>query len=62
MKEVSLLVYPKQVYELLGISQAKFSEIRKLPGFPKPVRPAMKRTMYVRAQIEAWVKSLEIES
>ena len=61
MKEEALLLYPKQVQKLLGIGTTKFYELNKLPDFPKPRNPLGKRPMYLREEIEHWIKSLEIE-
>lgn len=61
MSIVSLLVYPHEARALLGVSETKFRELVKLPDFPKPRRPGMKRPMYVRKEIEDWVKGLAIE-
>lgn len=57
-KDSSLLLYPKQAQELLGVKATKFYELLQTPGFPKPKSPVGKRPMFVREELENWVKSL----
>jgi len=58
MKFESLLVYPKQAQELLGIGPTKFHELTKQPGFPKSKIPNGKRRMFLRSELEEWAKSI----
>jgi predicted DNA-binding transcriptional regulator AlpA len=53
-----LLVYPKEAQKLLGVGPTKFYELRKLPDFPKEKNPLGKRPMYVKEEIEKWVKTM----
>ena len=59
MKEDSLLLYPKQAQKLLGIGKTKFYELVKSTTFPKAKSPLGKRPMYLREELENWVKSLD---
>jgi predicted DNA-binding transcriptional regulator AlpA len=59
MRNESLLVYPKEAQKLLGIGPTKFYELNKLPDFPQPRNPLGKRPMYLRSQLEDWVKNLK---
>lgn len=57
MKEKPLLLYPSQAKKFLGVGATKFYELVKLPSFPKARFPN-KRAMYVREELEDWVKNL----
>ncbi|KTD02659.1 helix-turn-helix transcriptional regulator [Legionella feeleii] len=59
MKQESLLLYPKQAQKFLGIGATKFYELVKLSNFPKAKTPLGKRPMYLREELEKWVKNLE---
>ena len=59
-QQKSLLVYAHEAAEVLGVSRAQFYEFAKHLTFPKARRPG-KRVMYVREELEKWVKELEIE-
>lgn len=59
MKSNPLLLHPKQAQELLGIKATKFYELLRLPGFPKPRTPLGKRPMFLREELENWVKNLD---
>jgi predicted DNA-binding transcriptional regulator AlpA len=54
----SILLYPKQAQEILGVGSTKFYELNKLPDFPKTRNPLGKRPMYLRKEIEAWAAGL----
>ncbi|HAU1192559.1 TPA: helix-turn-helix transcriptional regulator [Legionella pneumophila] len=59
MKDLSLLVYPKQAQEIIGVKPTKFYELNKLPGFPKPrITSLGKRPMYVRKELVEWISNL----
>ena len=59
MNSKSLLVYTKQAQQMLGVGPTKFYELNKLPDFPKARNPSGgKRPMYLRAELEYWVKNL----
>ena len=58
MKQEPLLLYPNQAKRFLGIGTTKFYELVKLETFPKPRFPS-KRAMYLREELEHWVKNLE---
>lgn len=58
MKEEPLLLYPNQAQKFLGIGSTKFYELVKLETFPKPRFPS-KRAMYLREELENWVKNLD---
>lgn len=59
MKHNSLLVYPKEAQEILGVGPTKFYELIKLPHFPKTRSLTEgKRAVYLRTELEAWVRSL----
>ncbi len=59
MKHDAMLLYPKQAESLLGVGTTKFYELAKLENFPKPKFPTGKRPMYLRSELEAWVKNLD---
>lgn len=59
MKDLPLLLYPKQAQKFLGIGTTKFYELVKLPDFPKTRSPNGKRSMYLRDELENWVKNLD---
>lgn len=59
MKLEPLLVYPKQAKEIIGVGTTKFYELIKLPTFPKAKSPLGKRPMYLREDLENWVKNLD---
>lgn len=59
MKQESLLLYPKQAQEFLGVGTTKFYELIKSPTFPKSKNPLGKRPMYLREELEHWVKNLD---
>lgn len=54
----SILMHQSEVMRYIGVSESKFRQIKELEGFPKAVRPGMKRNMYFREEIEKWVKEL----
>ncbi len=55
----SLLVYPKEAAQLLGVKRTQFFELAKLPGFPKAKYFTPKSNpMYSRKELEQWVDSL----
>jgi len=55
----TLLIYKKDVQELLGIGATKFYELVKLPDFPKPrTCEAFKMPVYLRSEIIQWAESL----
>lgn len=58
MNELPLLLYPHQVQKLLGIGSTKFYELVKLSNFPKPRDLIGKRSIYLRIEIEDWVRNL----
>ncbi|BCA93800.1 hypothetical protein TUM19329_01610 [Legionella antarctica] len=59
MKDLpSLLLYPNEARNLLGVRTTKFYELVKLPDFPKPRNPLGKRPMYLRKEIEDWASNL----
>lgn len=58
MKNQSLLVYPKQAQEILGVGPTKFYEFIKKDDFPKAKLPNGKRPMYLRRELEEWVNKL----
>ena len=59
MKHNSLLVYPKEAQEILGVGPTKFYELINLENFPNTrVLPGGKRPVYLRSEIEEWVKNL----
>lgn len=58
MIEKSLILYPKQAAEYLGVGKTKFYELSRLKGFPAPKCPTGKRKFYLREELEKWVKSL----
>lgn len=58
MKNQSLLVYPKQAQEILGVGPTKFYEFIKKDDFPKSKLPNGKRPMYLRRELEEWVNKL----
>ncbi|WP_061467985.1 helix-turn-helix transcriptional regulator [Legionella pneumophila] len=60
MKEIPLLVYPKQAQKILGVGTTKFYELLKLPTFPKARNPLGKRPMYLREELEDWYAFGEI--
>lgn len=54
-----MLLYPKDVMKLIGVKTTAFHAMAKAPGFPQPKYPTgSTRPMYLRAEIEDWVKSL----
>ena len=54
-----LLLYPKDVMKLIGVKTTAFHEIKKNPTFPKARFPTgSTRPMYIRTEIEEWIKSL----
>jgi predicted DNA-binding transcriptional regulator AlpA len=57
----SLLLYPKGVQRLLGIGATKFYKIVKEPTFPKPRILQNGRSVYIRSEIEEWVKNLPVD-
>lgn len=59
MKSCPLLLHPKQAQEFLGVKATKFYELLQLPDFPKPRAPLGKRPMYLREELEGWVKNLD---
>lgn len=59
MKEKSLLLYPKQAQELLGVGATKFYEFTKLPDFPKARHSKGKRPVYLRLELEEWVQDIK---
>ncbi|MCC5016058.1 AlpA family transcriptional regulator [Legionella sp. 31fI33] len=59
MKQNSLLLYPSEAAALLGVRATKFYELKKLPDFPRPKNPLGKRPMYLREELESWVKNLD---
>lgn len=59
MQNLPLLLYPKQAQKLLGVGTTKFYELVKLPDFPKSKSPLGKRVMYLRDELEKWVKELK---
>ncbi|MBA4260336.1 MAG: hypothetical protein C0446_14330 [Chitinophaga sp.] len=61
MKQNSKFVYPKEAQEILGIGTTKFYELNKRLDFPKPQTPFGKRPMYIREELEMWVKNLAAE-
>ncbi len=55
----SLLLNAKQAQDLIGVSSNRFYELVKLPEFPKAkIMTGGKRPMYVRRELEEWVKNL----
>ncbi len=59
MRNNSLLVYPKEAREILGVQTTKFYELINLESFPKTrLLPGGKRPVYLRSEIEEWVKNL----
>lgn len=58
MKHASILVYPKQAQEILGVGTTKFYELVKLPSFPKP-KSSLGRPMYLKGELESWAKNLD---
>ncbi|KTD58799.1 Helix-turn-helix domain protein [Legionella sainthelensi] len=54
-----LLLYPKQAQKLLGVGTTKFYELIKSPNFPKAKNPLGKRPMYLREELENWVRNLD---
>ena len=58
MKNEPLLVYPKEAQRLLGVGSTKFYELNKLPDFPRPRNLLGKRPMYLKEEIEKWVKTI----
>lgn len=61
IEEPCLLLYPKAVQQLLGIGATKFYKMVKEPNFPKPRILEGGRAVYIRAEIEEWVKSRPID-
>ena len=59
MHDLPMLLYPKQAQKFLGVGTTKFYELIKLPTFPKAKSPLGKRPMYLREELEAWVKNLD---
>jgi len=59
MKTESLLLYPKQAQRFLGVGATKFYELVKLSSFPKSRSPLDKRPMYLRDELQNWVKNLD---
>lgn len=57
-QNLPLLLYPKQAQKFLGVGTTKFYELIKLPDFPKSRNPLGKRPMFVRQELEGWVKSM----
>lgn len=57
--EESLLVYPKNARQVLGVGSTQFYELAKLPSFPKPKTPLGKRPMYLRTDLENWANNLK---
>ena len=58
MKELPLLLYPKQAQQLIGVKATKFYVLLQTPGFPKPRTLFGKRPMYLREELERWVKEM----
>ncbi|HAT2016927.1 TPA: helix-turn-helix transcriptional regulator [Legionella pneumophila] len=58
MKQYPLLLSPKLAQEFLGVKSTKFYELIRLPNFPKPRTPLGKRPLYLREELENWVKKL----
>ena len=58
MKQEPLLLYPKQAQKFLGVGTTKFYELIKLDTFPKAKNLLGKRPMYLREELESWVKAL----
>jgi predicted DNA-binding transcriptional regulator AlpA len=55
----TLLIYKKEVQELLGIGATKFYELVKLADFPKPrTCEAFKMPVYLRSEIIKWAENL----
>jgi predicted DNA-binding transcriptional regulator AlpA len=59
MQDLPMLLYPKQAQKILGVGTTKFYELIKLPTFPKSRSPLGKRPMYLREELEVWVKNLD---
>lgn len=57
MPDEPILLYPKEAQKLLGVGTTTFYEFAKLSSFPKSSNPLGKRPMYVREELEQWVKS-----
>lgn len=53
-----LLLYPKGVYELLGVSNTKLWELRQRDDFPKPRNVDGKTVMFLRKEIEEWASAI----
>ncbi len=61
--EETLLIYKKDVQNVLGIGATKFYELVKLPDFPKPrVCEAFKTPVYLRSEIIKWAESLPVSN
>ncbi len=55
----ALLLYKSEVEKLLGLNQHTMMELSKRADFPRRVKVAGKRPMYIRAEIELWITKLE---
>jgi len=56
MTEPTLLLFPKDARELLGVGQTYFYELTQLDTFPDPINPTGKRPVYRRVDIECWIE------
>jgi len=54
----AMLVYAKEAREIIGVKKTRFFELTKMSGFPRSTRGITKRPMYLRVEIEEWVRSL----
>ncbi len=59
MSEGSIFIKQSQLHKLLGVSQRMMVKLRKLPDFPRGRRVGPKTELFVRAEVIAWVDSLD---
>ena len=47
---------PHEIAELLGVSRQRFQQLTRYPTFPKPYQVLRAAKIWLRADIEAWIK------